>query len=270
MADESSTKREVRGYWERASCGTDRTTHPKHSREYFEEIEAFRYSHEPFIHSFAQFSRWRGKEVLEVGVGAGTDFLQFARAGARVHGVDLTDEGIQNASARLSLYELEASSLQQCNAENLPFPDDNFDLVYSWGVIHHADDMQSVLREIYRVARPGGRVKIMVYNLRSLHALYLYLRYVLLRGKLTKGVRWAVYHHQESYATKVYSWREVREMLRSLPHEDLQVSFWDQKIRDGARFEGARRLLQRLMPERTRWYMAFEFTKAPQGETGTV
>lgn len=262
MIENTETTERVAAFWERASCGTRHTAQEKHSRAYFDEIEEFRYRHEPYIHSFAQFTRWSGRPILEVGIGAGTDFLQFVRAGAVAHGVDLTDEAVENVSARLGLMGLRAASVRKCNAERLPFDDATFDLVYSWGVIHHADDMEAVLGEIYRVTRPGGTIKLMVYHLWSLHTLYMYIRHALLKGHWFRGPRWAVYHHQESYATKVYTRREIRKMLDAMPHTDLRFDFWDQRIRRGARFEAPRRLLQAIIPAQFGWYMAFEFVKA--------
>ena len=200
----------VKDYWNEAACGTGRTEREKFSREYFEEIEEFRYRHEPFIHRFAQFTRWNGKKVLEVGVGAGTDFLQWVRAGASAHGVDLTEEALDNVRHRLEVFGLEAAEVRVCDAEDLPYDDGAFDLVYSWGVIHHSEHMERVFGEIYRTTRPGGTVKIMVYNLRAVHVWYLYMRHVLLKGRLTKGRRWAVYHHQESIGTKAYTSAEIR------------------------------------------------------------
>ena len=88
-------KGEVAAYWNRATCGTDVTLATKYSREYFEEIEHYRYRMEPEIFSFAQFTRYRDKRVLEVGVGAGTDFLQWVRAGAKAYGVDLTPAAVE-------------------------------------------------------------------------------------------------------------------------------------------------------------------------------
>lgn len=252
---------QVREYWNRASCGTDRTDKEKHSLEYFEEIEEFRYRHEPFIHSFAQFTRWNNQKILEIGVGAGTDFLQFVRAGAEAYGVDLTQEAIDNVSRRLDVYGLGARDLRCCNAEQLPYEDGAFDLVYSWGVIHHADDMQQVLSEIYRVTRPGGTVKIMIYNLNSVWAWYLFLRHGLPRGKLLGGRQWSIYNFQESYATKAYRLRELKQMLSNFNHTAIRVNFWNQKIREGARFATFRRIIERLTPRRMRWYMAFEFMK---------
>ena len=141
---------DVRAYWEQEPCGTDRAVvgdlH-KHSREWYEEVERFRYEVEPFIHSVAQFTRHRGKRILEIGVGAGTDHLQWARAGCDCFGVDLTDAGIETTKERLALYGL-ASTLQRVDAETLPFDDGFFDLVYSWGVIHHSAHPDRILAEI--------------------------------------------------------------------------------------------------------------------------
>ncbi len=251
----------VRDYWEQASCGTDRTERPKHSLEYFEEIEKFRYDHEPYIHSFAQFTRWRGKDVLEVGVGAGTDFLQWARAGANAHGVDLTLEAVENVQQRLSVYGLAAKSLVNCNAEQIPHKSNSFDLVYSWGVIHHAENMEKVFDEIYRVVKPGGTIKIMVYNIRSMHSWYMYVQYGLLAGKPFSSRAKAIYEHQESYATKAYSEKQIKQLLSRYAHSNLRFSYWDQLIRTGAKAERTRRALQSLVPAGRRWYMAFEFNK---------
>ena len=252
----------VRDYWEQASCGTTVTTAPKHSRTYFEKIEEHRYEHEPCIHTFAQFTRWSGKKVLEVGVGAGTDFLQFARAGARVYGVDLTQEAVDNVRERLKLYGLRAERLECRNAEHLPFESDSFDLVYSWGVIHHAADMEKVFSEIYRVTRPGGHVKIMVYNFTSLMVLYLYLRHAVLTGKLHRGPRWALWNHLESFGTKAYTKGQIEELLRHYPHQNLQFRYWNPIPHKGAPLERIRRIAHILAPRRTRWFLAFEFDKS--------
>jgi ubiquinone/menaquinone biosynthesis C-methylase UbiE len=251
----------VHDYWNASTCGTWRPGAPKYSSDYFAEIEHFRYLHEPFIHAFAQFPRWRGARVLEVGVGAGTDFAQWVRSGARANGVDLTEEAIENTRRRLALEGLEAESLQVANAEALPFPDGHFDLVYSWGVIHHAADTEACLREIYRVTRPGGHVKVMVYQRHSLFALTVWGRHALLRGRPRQDLRTTIANNVESAGTKAFTVAEIRDMVADLPHEDLVFNHYDQKIRRGARFEKPRRLLDDLTPDPARWYLAFELTK---------
>lgn len=215
--EKQQLKTAVHAYWNKASCGTEVTKSKKFSHEYFEDIEAFRYSVEPEIHSFAQFTRFHGKKMLEVGVGAGTDFLQWVRAGAECYGIDLTEEAVTNVQNRLKTYDLQAREVRVADAQELPYQENCFDLVYSWGVIHHAPDMEKCLQEIIRVTKPGGTIKIMIYNRRSLFAYYQYIRNALLKGKPFKSVSWVLFHHQESLGTKAYTFAEVTQMLKKYP-----------------------------------------------------
>lgn len=249
----------VHDYWNAGSCGANVAVSSKHSLAYFEEIENFRYTREAFIHSFAQFTRWHGKKILEVGIGAGTDFLQFVRAGAEAYGIDLTQEAVDNVSARLSAYGLQAKQVQKLNAEKIPYADNSFDLAYSWGVIHHSTDPEAVLKEIYRVTKPGGTVKVMVYNRNSIFAWYRFLRHALPRGKFKDGRRWACAHFQESFGTHIYSVDEIRAMMASLPHAYLTFSFFEQL--PGKKLQVLRQFLHGITPDPWRWYLAFEFTK---------
>jgi ubiquinone/menaquinone biosynthesis C-methylase UbiE len=205
---------EVHDYWNRESCGAGITAAPKHSREYFEEIEQYRYRVEPEIFAFAQFTRHSGQKMLEVGVGAGTDFLQWCRAGTQAHGIDLTEEAIANVRERLNVYGQHAAELKVANAESLPYPDNTFDLVYSWGAIHHSPDTEKAFSEIARVTRRGGTIKLMLYHRHSLVALYLWVRYALLRGRPWRSLSHVVYHHMESTGTRAYTRSEIRDMAR--------------------------------------------------------
>ena len=92
-------KREVRRYWEAEPCGSAAASAPEGSPEYYHQIECRRYQLEPFIHRFAKFESTAGKKVLEIGVGAGTDHVQFARAGAELQVVDLTEHGVEASCA---------------------------------------------------------------------------------------------------------------------------------------------------------------------------
>lgn len=210
-------KQEVHAYWDQASCGTEVTHHEKYTYTYFEEIEAYRYAVEPEIFSFAQFTRFRGKKVLEVGVGAGTDFLQWVRAGADAYGIDLTPEAVENVRQRLTLYGVHAKEVRVADAEKLPYTDDSFECVYSWGVIHHSPDTHKCLQEIIRVTKPGGIAKIMIYHRRSLFAFYRYLLCGLFKGKPFKSWSSILFHHQESLGTKAYTFAEVRALLTDEP-----------------------------------------------------
>src|SRR2546421_10419237 len=134
---------QVREFWNLLSCDTQVASAPKFSRDYFEEIESFRYRDQPFIHAFAQFTRYHGKRVLEVGFGAGTDFVQWLRAGARVSGIDLTEEALENLSHRIEVYKLPLpEGIMVADAEQLPFESDSFDIGYSFGVLHHSPNTE--------------------------------------------------------------------------------------------------------------------------------
>ena len=206
-------KHEVKNFWEQEPCGSGFGESTKYTKEYFDEIEEHRYRVEPFIHQFAQFTRYCGKKVLEVGVGAGTDHLQFARAGALLSGVDLTDAAIEMVAKRLALEGLK-SDLRRSDAENLPFESDSFDYVYSWGVLHHTPDTEKALAEVHRVCKPGGKVCIMLYHRRSLLALQVWLRYGLLRLRPFRTLKDVIFHHVESIGTKSYSLREMEHLFR--------------------------------------------------------
>ena len=96
MDNETNMKESLEAYWDAHACGTEITNEPKYSLSYFEEIEDHRYAAEPQIFPFAQFTRHHGQKILEVGVGAGSDFLQWVRAGTEAHGIDITQEGINH------------------------------------------------------------------------------------------------------------------------------------------------------------------------------
>jgi len=218
MVQESTAlKAEVKAFWNRESCDTWHAPAEKFSREYFEQIEHWRYNDQPFIHSFAQFTRYRGKRVLEVGFGAGTDFIQWLRAGALASGVDLTEEALENLTHRIKVYDLPPPQcLKVADAENLPFPSNFFDLGYSWGVLHHTPDTEKAISELVRVVRPGGEIKLMLYNRRSLFAFKSWLKHAALKGRPWRSVRWVLWHCIESIGTKGYTKSEVNRMLAPL------------------------------------------------------
>lgn len=202
---------QVRNYWEQESCGAGIASQPKFSRGYFEEIERFRYSREPEIIAFAQFPSHRGETVLEVGVGAGTDFLQWCKAGAEAYGVDLTEESIHNVRERLAVYGF-AADIRVANAEALPYPDASFDTVYSWGCIHHTPNTEQALSEIARVTRPGGAVKVMVYHRHSLFACWFWIKHALLKGRPWESIAHVLRNNLESAGTKAFTRSEIEGM----------------------------------------------------------
>ena len=226
-------KDRVRDYWDNNICGVQEHSprNPQQSkpvsdstpytRKYFEDIESRRYFINPEIFGFTQFTRYHGKKVLEVGVGPGTDFVQWCKAGAEACGVDLTPKGIEHAQRWLDEYQLKGK-LSIMDAEYLEFPDDTFDLVYSWGVLHHTPDTQRAIQECIRVCKLGGEIKLMLYNRKSLTALGIWLS-SLIHDRRFRTLSGALANNMESPGTKAFTKNEVVKMLKPLPVEVIEI-----------------------------------------------
>lgn len=199
------------------------------TQAFFAQHARLRYELEPFIHDFARFDDWRGKRVLEVGVGMGADTAEFARAGAVVSGVDISSRSIAIARERLVTEQLPAE-LIATDAEDLPFSSETFDLVWSWGVIHHAPNPERVVAEISRVLRPGGEVRAMLYARRSWFAIAVWARAVA-RGWLGTPTS-AIARSLESPGTRAYTELELRELFATFVDVDVRrwVTPYDRRV----------------------------------------
>lgn len=254
-----AAKQAVRDFWQEAACGEDLYLREVSREGYLEQAQQ-RYALEPYIPTFAQFATARGRDVLEIGVGLGADHQQFAAAGARLRGIDLTERAITHARRRLGLFGLQ-SNLAVGDAENLPFAADTFDIVYSWGVIHHSPDTPAAVAQIHRVLRPGGVARIMIYHKWSLVGYMLWIRYALLRLRPWLGLRAIYARYLESPGTKAYSVAEAQRLFAAfsstqvrtvLTHGDLLESVAGQRhggpLLTLARRIWPRTLLKRLAP----------------------
>ena len=160
----------VKEYWDQRPCNVRHSTQPVGTKRYFDEVEARKYFVEGHIPGFAEFERWRGKKVLEIGCGIGTDTINFARHGAQVTSVDLSERSMEIARQRTIVYGVEEQvQFYRGNAEELRsfVPVETYDLIYSFGVIHHTPHPERVMEELRHYAGPGTKVKIMVYHRRS-------------------------------------------------------------------------------------------------------
>ena len=164
------------------------------AREFFRRIDAELHRAAWFAHApgaplfsgLIDYDAWRGRRVLEVGCGLGAIAGELARQGARLTALDLTWTGASAAARRFCLDHARASAVQ-ADAERLPFPDASFDAVWSWGVIHHATTPSRAVGEIHRVLRPGGELRMMVYNRHSFYNwLAILLRHGILRLELLR------------------------------------------------------------------------------------
>lgn len=168
----------------------------------------------------------KGKSVLEIGPGAGGHSALFAVHGAHVTSVDVTPQRAQATQRKFDLLGEKAAGCRamQGDAENLPFADDSFDIVYSNGVLHHTNDTERAIGETYRVLKPGGRAVIMLYCKSSWHYWFNMLFCVgLLQGKafgdpnwLGKATEWGGKDKQEiaNPITRCYTRSGIMELFR--------------------------------------------------------
>lgn len=252
-------KQVVHDFWDDASCGEALYLGESDEDGYRRQAEQ-RYALEPYIIEFADFPTVQDRRVLEIGVGLGADHQRFAEHGAILNGVDLTERAIEHTRSRFQLLGLR-SELQVADAEALPFDDDDFDLVYSWGVIHHSPNTAQAVREIHRILQPGGIAKVMIYHKHSFVGYMLWLRYGLLGLRPFTSLDAIYDRHLESPGTKAYSRSDARRLFDAfskvqvetlLTHGDLLTSAAGQR-HDGRllrlmRAVWPRRIIHRFFP----------------------
>jgi SAM-dependent methyltransferase len=169
-------ERTVQKFWQDHACGDAQVggLHEHFQDDYekfFTDYDRFRYQNERHLLACIDALDVAGKQVLEIGLGEGSDSERLMRRGAHWSGVDLTSESIERVRTRLTLRELPFEDLRQGSVLGLPFVDDSFDMVFSHGVLHHVPDVKQAQNEIHRVLRPGGELVIMMYARWSLNYL---------------------------------------------------------------------------------------------------
>jgi SAM-dependent methyltransferase len=190
----------VRDYWNRHIHDLEITTHPVGSPGFFADLDQYHFEKLHHLLRLVDFDGYRGRQVLEVGCGAGTDLARFAKGGAAVSGVDLSSSAIALARQNFEQQGLRGD-LREADGEHLPFADDSFDLVYAHGVVQYTTDPAALVRECRRVLKPGGQAVFQVYNRISwLNAL----------SKLMK----VPLEHEDAPVLLKYSAREFRALLQ--------------------------------------------------------
>jgi SAM-dependent methyltransferase len=248
-------KAQVQEFWNRSSCGEVYAKGDTFLQQLERQAQA-RYELEPDLKTFAKFPECRDKDVLEIGVGMGADRLEWAKSGPRsLTGIDLTDRAVEFTSVRLAFYGF-ASEVQVGDAEALPFADNSFDLVFSYGVLHHTPDTAQAIREVHRVLRPGGTCRVMIYHKHCMVGYMLWARYGLLALRPFRSLDDIYAHHLESPGTKAFSVQEARWMFSGFSSVAVDIKLGLGDLLQGAvgqrHREGLLTLAKRLWP---RWFI---------------
>lgn len=232
MNDSNKYKNQTKQQWNNDPCGAvTANEYQIGSPEFYQQVESYRYNvYSPWLKKEVQFEKYRGKKILEIGGGLGTDLIQFARAGAITFDLDLASEHIRLAKKRFEMENIESSFIIG-DAEYNCFKDNSFDVVYSFGVLHHTPDTQKAINEAYRVLKPGGEAIIMLYYKHSFFYWFsMFFVKGILKGNLFKMSMDEILSRFVEYSTsgalplvKVYTKKQARELFKSFKTIDIKI-----------------------------------------------
>ena len=188
---------------------------------FFTQYDAFRYRQEGHIVQCLANIDFAGKRVLEIGLGQGADSEQIIRRGAIWSGIDLTPESVDRVRRRLSMRKLPHESVTQGSVLRMPYRDEEFDTVFSHGVLRHVPNVLAAQREIRRVLKPTGELIVMLYarwSLNYLVSIGMVRRVGLLALHLTKSRPGGILGQHLRNARETGLWRYLR--MRNFIHKN--------------------------------------------------
>ena len=197
----------IAAYWDEHIHDLAITTYPAGTREFFQQLDEYRFDKLNYLSRLVDFDGYKGKNLLEVGCGAGIDLVRFASGDAKLTGIDLSKTAIALACKNFEQSELTAD-LRVMNGECMQFADNTFDMVYAHGVLQYTADSARMINEIHRVLRPGGEAILMVYNKFS---------WLNLMRKVTR----VPLEHEDAPVLKKFSIRELKQLLH--PFQEYRI-----------------------------------------------
>ncbi|MGE5444014.1 MAG: class I SAM-dependent methyltransferase [Ignavibacteriales bacterium] len=198
---------EIRRYWNEHIHDLEIAKYPVGTKGFFDDLDEYRFDKLRYLPEVVDFTAYKDKLLLEVGCGVGIDLVRFAKGGAIVTGIDLSETAISLAKKNFELNGLKGDLIVM-NGEDLKFDDESFELIYAHGVLQYTARAERMVDEIYRVLRPGGEAIMMVYNK------YSWLNFL---SKLMK----VDLEHEDAPVLRKYSIREFKRMLGRFSKVDI-------------------------------------------------
>jgi ubiquinone/menaquinone biosynthesis C-methylase UbiE len=207
LKPEAELTHAIRAYWNEHIHDLEIARHPVGSKEFFQELEAYRFEKLDYLPRVVDFAAYRANRLLEVGCGVGLDLVRFAGNGANVTGIDLAEVSIELARKNFAFHGA-TGDLLVMDGEHLEFDDESFDVVYAHGVLQYTADIRRMIDEIQRVLKRGGQAILMVYNRRS------WLNFM---SKIV-GVK---LEHEDAPVLNKYSISQFRNILSGFSHVEI-------------------------------------------------
>ena len=271
MRDPDNLQGNIKDWWETNPMTYDwgkTLPYKEGSVEFYGEIDRRFWKAAWFAHKLGEgpFSRLieypslRGKRVLEIGCGAGTITAELAKHGALVTAVDLTFHSVALTRRRFDLLNL-SGDIRQMDAEHLGFPNESFDFVWSWGVIHHSANTQGIIGEIQRILKEEGEARIMVYHRNSINFWIglILIRGVLFGGLLRSSTQELCNKYSDGFIAKYYTCNQLKAMFQEHFH-GVKTEIYGQKSEiwqiPGSKFKD---ILVRGTPNFLAWWLTRKF-----------
>lgn len=241
----------VKNFWNTRPCNIKHSVKEIGTKEYFNEVEHRKYFVEPHILKFADFKKWKNKKVLEIGSGIGTDSINFARNGAKLTCVELSDKSLELCKKRFEVFDLNAN-FYNCNAEKLSseVPVEKYDLIYSFGVIHHTPTPNNVLEEIKKYSDKNTEIRIMMYSKYSWKTFQFYLKYgYKFNFNLEKTIQYYAEAQLGCPIAYVYSKKDIKKLLKDFEILEIRKDhIFPYKIEDYIKHKYNKKFLFKILP----------------------
>lgn len=231
------------------------------TKEEFEVLASKFLEANPWLKNNFDFSAFAGKHILEIGCGTGVASCLFARAGAKVTSIDITENAVTLARNNARLLGTYVDAIQM-DAEKMTFPDGTFDFVFSWGVLHHTNNPSAAYRHVCRVLKPGGDGLIMVYNKNSLRYYLKGLAWLFLKGKIFAGENLETVQKffTDGYYHKHYRPSELKVYLKlaGLTSHEIAFSHMSKKM-----IPGVPLAVDNFLKNRFGWFIIVRVCREP-------
>jgi 2-polyprenyl-3-methyl-5-hydroxy-6-metoxy-1,4-benzoquinol methylase len=248
----------VKKFWNDRPCNIRHSKKEVGTIEYFEEVERRRYTVEPHILEFANFKDCNNKKILEIGCGIGTDTIMFAKNGGKVTAIDISEKSVEITKKRFEVYGKEADIIAG-NAEDLSkyIEPQTFDLIYSFGVIHHTPNPSAIIDEIKKFCDSETLIKLMFYSKFSWKAIEFFIVH---SWKFWFNYKKTIQYFAEAQLdcpiAEVYSLKELKNLFKEFDIIEIKKDYiFPYVIENYIKGEMKRKLIFRIMPNFVFRYM---------------